>query len=268
MDPLIVLTRPGGKNGSLALRLNDAGLNTLVLPALVVRPLACRLLEFPFPDDFDLIIFVSGSAARFYLDLFAQLGSGRRWPVRTLLATVGQASAQPLYDAGFIAHTDILHPPSDGQAQDSEALWLLLQPLMRTLKRVLIVRGETGREWLGQQLERAGATVRRHAVYRREPARWTTEQNQRIKAGFESRRLLVCLLTSVESVDAVYDNTRAMGVPLLSEQARFVVIHERVAQRLRSLAQALSGNVYQPTVEICPPNDEAIFRTIVSTISL
>lgn len=268
MGPLIVLTRPDGKNGPLALRLNDVGLSTLVLPALVVQPVPCCLPEFPFPDDYDLIIFVSGNAARFYLDLFAQLGVGRRWPGHTLLATVGQASAQPLYDAGFIAHTHILHPPSDGQAQDSEALWSLLQPLMRRLKRVLIVRGETGREWLGQQLERAGATVRRHAVYRRERARWTTEQNQRIKAGFELRRLLVCLLTSVESVDAVYDNTRAMGVPLLSEQTRFVVIHERVAHRLRSLAQALSGKVYQPTVKICPPNDEAIFRTIVSTVSL
>jgi uroporphyrinogen-III synthase len=268
MDPLIVLTRPGGKNGPLALRLNDAGLSTLVLPALVVRPLACRLPEFPFPDDYDLIIFVSGNAARFYLDLFARLGAGRRWPGHTLVATVGQASAQPLYDAGFIAHTHILHPSSDGLAQDSEALWLLLQPLMHTLKRVLIVRGEIGREWLGQQLERAGARVRRHAVYRREPARWTTEQNERIKAGFELRPLLVCLLTSVESVDAVYDNTLAMRLPLLSEQTHFVVIHERVAHRLRSLAQALSGKVYQPTVKICPPNDEAIFRTIVSTLSL
>ncbi|MEO9122186.1 MAG: uroporphyrinogen-III synthase [Burkholderiaceae bacterium] len=268
MDPLIVLTRPDRKNGPLALRLNDAGLNTLVLPALVVRPLACSLPEFPFPDDYDLIIFVSGNAARFYLDLFAQLGCGRRWPGHTLLATVGQTSAQPLYDAGFIAHTHILHPPSSSQAQDSEALWSLLRPLVPELKRVLVIRGETGREWLGQQLERAGATVRRHAMYRREPARWTIEQNQRIKVEFESRRLLVCLLTSVESVDAVYDNTNAMGVRLLSEQTRFVVIHERVAHRLQSLAQALSGKVCQPTVKICPPSDEAIFRAIVSTISL
>lgn len=268
MDPLIVLTRPGNKNVPLALRLNDAGLSTLVLPALVVRPLSCSLLEFPFPDDYDLIIFVSGNAARFYLGLYGQLGAGRRWPDHTLVATVGQASAQPLHDAGIIAPTHILHPPSDGPAQDSEALWLLLQPLMHTLKRVLIIRGETGREWLGQQLERTGAKVRRHAVYRRERARWTTGQNERIKAGFELHRMLVCLLTSVESVDAVYDNTLAIGVRLLSEQTRFVVIHERVAHRLRSLSQALSGNVYQPTVKICPPNDEAIFRTIVSTLSL
>ncbi|HEY9459846.1 MAG TPA: uroporphyrinogen-III synthase [Paralcaligenes sp.] len=270
MDPLIVLTRPGGKNGPLALRLNDAGLSTLVLPALVVQPLACHRSEFPFPDDYDLIVFVSGNAARFYLDQFAQLGSGRQWPAHTLLATVGRASAQPLYDAGFIAPTHILHPPSGGQnqAQDSEALWSLLQPCINGLKRVLIIRGETGREWLAQHLEQAGAAVLRHAIYRREPARWTAEQNQQIKTGFELRCPLVCLLTSVESVDAIYENTRAMGLHLLSGQTRFVVIHERVARRLQSLANALSGKVYQPAVKICPPNDEAIFRTIMSTVSL
>src|SRR5690606_13594117 len=165
MKANVVLTRPQGKNAQLASRLAADGWQALALPALTLHPLITDAAQLPAPDDYDLVVIVSSNAVKFYLDLFAQRGNGDSWPARTLAATVGHASARPLYDSGLIPHAQILHPDAEAQGQDSEALWVLLQPRLHQLGRVLIVRGESGREWLGAQCEEAGSRVQRLGLY-------------------------------------------------------------------------------------------------------
>jgi uroporphyrinogen-III synthase len=268
VNSLVLLTRPEGRNEALAARLQGCGLSSLALPALSIQPIAVRSAVWPWPDEYDLIVFVSGNAARFYLDQLARLRPGAAWPAGTLLATVGLASARPLYDAGFIPPANILHPSSGASRQDSESLWELLQPRARQFQRVLVVRGETGREWLGRQLEQAGAQVRRYAIYRRMPVRWLAGQARMLESGLESGRPVICLLTSAESVAAVHANVVRCGLDRFWAQAGFVAVHERVADHLRSLIAPISGKVDAPRVVICSPGDEAVFQAIVSIASL
>src|SRR3546814_6944050 len=68
MKASAVLTRPQGKNETLVQRLAQAGLDALALPALLIKPVALRAQELPLPELYDLIVFVSGNAARFYID--------------------------------------------------------------------------------------------------------------------------------------------------------------------------------------------------------
>ena len=67
MPPLAVLTRPSGRNEALAARLRAQGWEACVLPALEILPLDC-LEGLPMPEDYDMVVFVSGNAARLYLD--------------------------------------------------------------------------------------------------------------------------------------------------------------------------------------------------------
>ncbi|HEY9279287.1 MAG TPA: uroporphyrinogen-III synthase [Eoetvoesiella sp.] len=262
--PFAVLTRPEGKNALLSARLQACGVATLELPALSIQILHTDDDKLPLPGDYDLVVFVSGNAVRIYLELLARRLPAVSWPETTLAATVGEASALPLYQAGTIPHQNIFHPRFSDSQQDSEALWNVLRPSVPALKRILIVRGETGREWLGQQFEQAGATVRRHAVYRREPALWSRRQLQDVIAAAKSAKPFICLFTSAESVDAFHLNLRRNKVEIFDEHTIFIAIHGRIASRLQLLIGEGSGKVYNPVVKICSPSDDAIFETVVS----
>jgi uroporphyrinogen-III synthase len=262
--PFVVLTRPEGKNELLAARLQAHGVVTLTLPALSIRPVAAQRGDVPLPGDYDLLVFVSGNAVRFYLELLARENSGAPWPASTLVATVGEASARPLYTGGVVPHQNILHPDLLESQQDSEGLWRLLETRVHTLRRVLIVRGNTGREWLGQRLEQAGVAVQRYAVYQREPALWSAQQLQRLQEGLMSAQPVIWLFTSAESAEALVLNARKYNIDIFGRNAVFVAIHDRVASRLQLLSGAGAGKAQCPVVKICSPSDDAIFDTVVS----
>ncbi len=262
MKASVVLTRPQGKNEQLGRRLQAAGFSTIALPALSVSPLIQDGNELPPPGNYDLIVFVSSGAVAMYLDLLGRRTNQGAWPERTMVATVGRSSAQPLYDSGLIQPANILHPDPLTQNQDSEALWSVLQPLRHCLERVLIIRGESGRDWLGAQCEQAGIEVERLALYRRAPAVWEPWQTAQLPEVLASPELCVFLLTSGESVDAVHANIQQLGLQEEWAKCRFVVIHERVACRLQSLISA-SGKVEPTVIKVCSPCDDAIFHAIV-----
>ncbi|MEO6984859.1 MAG: uroporphyrinogen-III synthase [Paralcaligenes sp.] len=267
MTSFVVLTRPQGKNESLAMRLRNSGIDTLLMPGLQIQPLLDDPGLLPLPDGYDLLVFVSGSAARLYLNLYGRRGGVVQWPSTCWVATVGQSSAEVLYQAGYIPHAHIVHPDPT-QGQDSKALWDRLQCMERRFAQVLIVRGETGREWLGQQLEQMGANVRRYALYSRSAQPWTREQCHELRVRLDAQLTPVCVLTSSESVDAVCLNIERNGLQQFWGQARYVVIHERVARRLQSVFAAVAGMKPDPVVKVCSPNDDAIFETIAATASL
>ena len=64
---------------------------------------------------------------------------------------------------------------ASAQAQDSEALWDVIVRQPSLPRSVLIVRGQVGREWLGEQMRARGIEVQAHIAYEREVAVWPTE---------------------------------------------------------------------------------------------
>ena len=168
---LAILTRPQGRNDALAARLERHGMGALVLPALQLIP--GEVGAMPSPDGFDLVLFVSGYAAQCYF----QAQAAAAWPAGTLAAAVGASTLQAIAHWGKVPATALFGPPDDS-LQDSEALWQSLQDAGIRPQRVLIVRGSTGRDWLGQRLQQDGAQVTWLAAYRRDPAVWTASQGR------------------------------------------------------------------------------------------
>lgn len=162
----ILLTRQPDDNQRLAQRLSELGVQCESLPLLALRPLDDEgpqrrlMLEL---DRYQVVIVVSRLAATLGLELL-----DRYWPQTPVgidWLAVGPASAAPLTDYALPVQL-----PDDGQ--DSEALLRL--PLWqahfsRPDLKVMIWRGEGGREHLAEQLRAAGGQVDYLELYRREP---------------------------------------------------------------------------------------------------
>jgi hypothetical protein len=98
-----------------------------------------------------------------------QRGGGPEWPARTLAAVVGQGSRDALAEHGLAPARLLV--PTDGADADA----LLAEPALLEIAgwRVLVLRGETGRDDVAATLVRRGATVDELRAYRRVDAPWT-----------------------------------------------------------------------------------------------
>lgn len=160
----LLLTRPAAENDALAAALHERGLHSASLPLMDIETLAetprQRALALEL-SSYQAVVVVSKPAARIGLELFArhcpQLPTHLQW------FSVGAGTAQILQEHGL----QVSYPE---QGDDSEAL-LCLPQWQRLFEgspaRVLILRGEGGRELIAQTLRERGASVDYLELYRR-----------------------------------------------------------------------------------------------------
>lgn len=161
-SPLHVLvTRPEGQQQALVRALAEAGFTVSHQSALSIEPLDLSAAERSLLlnlDQYHAVFFVSTNAARLALLALDELWP--QWPVGVHWLAVGPATAELLSAAGMAAEL-----PRTGF--DSEAVLEL--DCLRDLpgKRVLICRGDGGRELVAETLQRRGAEVDVLPLYRR-----------------------------------------------------------------------------------------------------
>ncbi|OCR25558.1 uroporphyrinogen-III synthase [Pseudomonas syringae] len=178
-DWRLLLTRPAEESAALAQTLADVGIFSSSLPLLEIEPVPITPALRSILDDLDhyrAVIVVSKPAARLGLALLTE-----RWPVPPIQPwfTVGEGTAQLLQEHNL----DVSWPE---QGDDSEAL-LELPRLQQAValpgSRVLIMRGEDGRELLAERLRQLGASVDYLPLYRRNlPLYPPSTLMQRVKA--------------------------------------------------------------------------------------
>ena len=257
----VVLTRPQGKNEALAALLKERGISSLLLPALCVRPTMSRLPAQYWPLQFDLLVFVSAQAAQYYLDALA--AAGQRFAPHQRIATVGAASALPFYEAGLAEQVQLIHPPATHPYQDSEALWELLEPQLAEVNRVLLVRGQQGREWLSDKLLAAHKTLSRCCIYERLPAEWSSQEIGCLQQALAQPKMVTMLLTSSESTQAIYTAIHRLGLMQAWLEIHFVAIHPRIGAFLQELT-ALSNTQMAAQVTLCTPSQPAMLEALLS----
>jgi uroporphyrinogen-III synthase len=157
----IVITRPREQAPELAERIRVAGGEPILFPTIEILPpedparvsgIIARL------EEFDMAIFVSPTAA---LRGLAMVRASRSWPEALPLAAVGEGTAKALRDRGL---REVVSPSEEG---DSEALAALPELQELSGRSVVVFRGEGGREWLRDALEKRGARVEYAECYRR-----------------------------------------------------------------------------------------------------
>ncbi|SAK75011.1 bifunctional uroporphyrinogen-III synthetase/uroporphyrin-III C-methyltransferase [Caballeronia fortuita] len=243
----IVVTRPDGQSSALLALLAGAGFETLEFPLIDIAPVADDaplraaldelFLPREAPERYALVVFVSPNAID---HAFSRLAAP--WPADLPVAVVGPGSVAALSRQGVHAPSHRVISPSAEDADprfDSEALYAAIGAHFGTNglagKRVLIVRGDGGREWLAERLAGAGAQVEKAAAYRRvlpEPSMQKWERIHELLAGAPH----AWLLTSSEGVrnlaELAHEHLTADEIVLL-KRTPLVCPHPRIAEAAR-----------------------------------
>jgi uroporphyrinogen-III synthase len=224
----VVVTRPERQAAALASLIEAAGGRALRVPAIEITPLRSAGLEAVVAriDAFDIAVFISRNAVEQGMACVRE--SGKPWPPGIAVAAIGAGTRLALEAEG---RAGVISP--SGPA-DSEAL-LAEQALADvTGKRVVIFRGEGGREALAEGLRARGALVEYAECYRRSaPA----IDPLPLIGEWSRGGLHAIAVSSGEGLANLATSLRAAGRPLLASVPVFVP-HPRVAAQARELGAA------------------------------
>jgi uroporphyrinogen-III synthase len=217
----IVVTRPREQALHLAQAIKKLGGSCILFPLLEISPLADDL---PLRNvisrlaEFQLLIFISPNAVQH--GMAAILAKGNL-PASIAVATVGLSSAKALHDFGV---TKVIAPQL---RFDSEALLEL--PEMQNVrgKKILIFRGDSGRELLGDTLKFRGATVEYVTCYHR-------SKPQHDVTALLSARPDILSVSSSEALNNLWqmlnaaEKVRLLALPLFVTHARIADVAHRL----------------------------------------
>ena len=241
----VLVTRPAEQAGPWVERLRERGLLADALPLIEIAPpadasalrsawaglAACRL-----------VVFVSANAV---LHFFAERPAGIEWPDGIAAGAPGSGTADALRGAG-VPLAAIVTPAADAAQFDSESLWARLHERDWRGARVLVVRGDGGRDWLAERLAGAGAQVDTVSAYRRLAPAFAGAARDRLDQAIADPDA-VWLFSSSEAIA----NLEQAAGPGRFGAARAVATHPRIAARARSLG-------FRVVVEAAPGLDAVI----------
>lgn len=233
----LLVTRPQPQADAWVRELRAQGVPAFALPLLQIEPAAEPAAHAAWSSlqDLALVVFVSPNAVQTF---FALQPANAAWPATTLAGSTGPGTTQALRAAGV--PTDLIVEPAREPAQfDSEALWQRLRERTWVQQRVLVVRGDGGREWLGERLRDAGAQVAFVRTYRRVAPQWSAEQQAIAEHALREPQHSVWLLSSSQAAA----HLRTLLPHARWSPAQAWVTHARIEQAARALGFGLVHTV-------------------------
>ncbi len=221
----ILLTRPQGQNEALAELLTQVGAKPWLFPMLAIyAPKDLSALEQLKTDlkNYDWALFISANAVEKALNVL--LSESQSWPTTLKVAAIGRATAKALAHFGI---TEVLLPVG---RFDSESL--LENPELHYVfdKKILIFRGDGGREFLGDTLKNRGAVVEYIEAYRRGLPETNNISILMREWGREGLDLVV--VSSGEILANLYDQLGKLGQMWLKKTPLLVFSERLKAQAL------------------------------------
>lgn len=228
----ILVARPTDQAQGLARRVAVLGGEAIVVPVVeILGPADPEALQqrLDHLDDYDSLVFVSPTAVERGVPLIAARRAD--WQVGRRIAGVGQGTRRALHAQGI---ADVLAPEQGAGAAALLDLAAFMDPVPR---RVLIVRGEGGREELAQGLAARGIETAYAECYRRAPAQLDPAP---LLARWRAGGVDAVVVTSVEILTRLAELLGAPGAPLLRATPLFTQ-HPRIAEaaRARGIAQVI-----------------------------
>ena len=216
----VIVTRPQRQAAVFASRIAALGGTPLIWSAIVIEPpedLAQLDDVHARLDQYDIAIFVSANAVEF------GARPARAWPAQLRVYAPGPGTAEALAAAGV---ADARIP---AKSWDSEGLLELPDLANVDGKRVVIFRGEGGREFLGNALRLRGASVDHVPCYQRVAPRAGAEG---LVEALRDGRANALTLTSSEGVDNLMAALGAEGRAMIATLPTFAA-HARIAEHAR-----------------------------------
>jgi uroporphyrinogen-III synthase len=240
----IVVTRPAHQAQALARLIEESGGSAILFPAIEihdVEDLGPFMQIVDRLEEFDLAIFISPNAIERAVGL---IRSRRPFPPGLRLATIGGGGVRALAAHGI---TGVIAPQG---RYDSEAL--LEVPEVAGAQRVVIFRGEGGRELLGETLKARGARVEYAECYRR---RRPELDPAPLRDAWARQALHAVTVTSSEGLRNLFEMVGAAGRERLQQTPLFAP-HPRIAEAARTLAIR--------TVVVTGPGDAGLLAGLIA----
>jgi len=222
----ILITRPARQAGGFAQKVAVLGGTSVIFPAIVILPPADSAplaLAHAALAGYDFAIFISANAVEYGAP------DPAKWPAGLVALAPGPGTAEALAAVG-IAGARI-----PATTFDSEGLLALPELSGVRERRVLIFRGDGGREHLGETLRARGAAVDYVACYRRAKPESGVAG---LAEAFREGRIHAVTITSSEGLDNLWH--------LIDEATRAAwracptfVPHPRIAAHARDLGLAV-----------------------------
>jgi uroporphyrinogen-III synthase len=231
-DP-VVITRPLAQAEPLAEKIAAMGREVILFPLLEIHPLddtSSLRAALDEIDDYAMVAFVSPNA------IDASFALRKDWPQHVAFSVMGEGSRKTLAQYGIHSATHTIVSPRNPEQTDSQTLLQALDLSALHGKKVLIIRGESGRELLSDALRAAGVLVTQVAAYRRAAPRLNATMSYRLKQLIETPN--IWLVTSSEALRILIQMVRQVmdenGV-VKTQHKKIIVPHARIAETARML---------------------------------
>jgi uroporphyrinogen-III synthase len=229
----VVITRPLAQATPLAQRVAAMGREAVVFPLLEIHPLsdpAPFRAELQNLSRYAMVVFVSPNAIDATFEFLT------RWPEGVVIAVVGEGSRMALAKHGVTSATQTIVSPHNPLRTDSQTLLQALDLDALHGKRVLVVRGETGRELLTDALRAAGAQVTQVAAYRRTAPEFDDTRRTQLNRLLDSPNDWI--ITSSEALRILKHMVEQLGdasAIAKMQQQRIILSHARIAETAQML---------------------------------
>lgn len=217
----IVVTRPLAQAATLAAGIEAAGGRALIFPLLKISPaddLQALLTAAAHLADYHLAIFISPNAVDYSLPAILANGD---WTASTQAAAIGPGTVKALLAHGI---TNCVTPP---ERFDSEGLLAEAPFTVDRIKgrKIVIFRGNGGRELLADTLTARGAEVDCITCYQRS----APSDISPLVTAWQEGRLDALTLSSSEALRHLLDRLDEAGREKLRQTPVFVP-HPRIAE--------------------------------------
>ena len=209
-------------------------------------------------DAEPVLVFVSPNAVLGFFEAVARTrgtsAQALAWPGRAWGAATGPGTVATLRECG-VPSGRIVAPAPDAPQFDSEALWSAIAGWPWAGRPVWIVRGNGGRDWLGQQLRGAGAVVRVVQSYRRTAPTLTDAERAVLAEALAQPVRWIWMFSSSEAID----HLQALAPQAAWGASHALASHPRIAERARALGFGSVTTVSPTAVSVA----EALSQTRV-----
>ncbi len=243
--PRCLVTRPAHQNTGLVERLEAAGFEALIFPAIAIEPAPPNAFLGQLDRRiraYDIALFVSRNAVDHAL---RHLDAGRL-PPSLQLGVIGKGTAAALQARGLASAI----VPADEFNSEGLLASAALQSVAG--KRILIFRGQAGRNLLGDRLRERGAEVDYCEVYRRGRPDLDGGDYRRIVG---ERAPDIALFTSSEGLRNTLEMLEPRQAQALRQQPWLLI-----SERMRETARDLGHNADILIAESA--SDEGILATL------
>lgn len=242
----VVVTRPSHQAQNFVRLLQAAGATPILYPTMAIAPPAdpvAMQAGLAQLAEYDAVIFISANAVE---HAWAALSAGQRQSLRRkVVGAIGAATARTLQHYGIT----VAWQPTGGYTSED----FLALPAVQAVAgmRILVVRGQGGREQLAAALRQRGAHVDYVEVYRRVPPPLPTIS---LQDQYEKGELDIIAITSQEGLanlrNLLQDPPWLKRLPLLVG-----------SQRLAAMARQ---DGFTTVVLAADPSDEAMLQALLA----